>query len=149
MKLSEHQRSGLFFDLGQRSLRFQSKMFDVGLYTQVSDSGHHDPLVSIFCIGNCCTNLVDLNINCTPVTNSGALSLCGGFSADRPGCTSLVKLNIMYTMIDEIGASHILESIPGLKYLGFQVCATEVLYSEQMNSWGLENILTLRSFRGN
>ena len=28
MKLSEYQRSMSFFDLGQRSLRFQSKMFD-------------------------------------------------------------------------------------------------------------------------
>ena len=28
MKLSEYRRSRSFFDLGQRSLRFQSKMFD-------------------------------------------------------------------------------------------------------------------------
>ena len=28
MKLSEYQRSRSFFDLGQRSLRFQSQMFD-------------------------------------------------------------------------------------------------------------------------
>ena len=39
MKLSEYQRSTSSFDLGQRSLRFQSYMFDFGLYTQVSDSG--------------------------------------------------------------------------------------------------------------
>ena len=39
------QRSRSLFDLGQRSLRFQSKMFDFGLYTQVSDSGPHGPLV--------------------------------------------------------------------------------------------------------
>ena len=45
MKLSEYQRSRSFFDLGQRSLRFQSEMFDFGLYTQVSNSGPHGPLV--------------------------------------------------------------------------------------------------------
>ena len=28
MKLSEYQKSRSFFDLGQRSLRFQSQMFD-------------------------------------------------------------------------------------------------------------------------
>ena len=47
MKLSEYQRSRSLFDLGQRSLRFQSKMFDFGLYTQVSDSGPHGPLVVV------------------------------------------------------------------------------------------------------
>ena len=47
MKLSEYQRSRSFFDLGERSLRFQSQMFDFGLYTQVSDSGPHCPLVRI------------------------------------------------------------------------------------------------------
>ena len=31
MKLSEYQRSRSFFDLGQRSLRFQSLMFDFWL----------------------------------------------------------------------------------------------------------------------
>ena len=46
MKLSEYQRSRSFFDLGQRSLRFQSLMFDFGLYTQVSDSGPRGPLVN-------------------------------------------------------------------------------------------------------
>ena len=45
MKLNEYQRSRSFFDLGQRSFRFQSYMFDFGLYTQVSDSGPHGPLV--------------------------------------------------------------------------------------------------------
>ena len=45
MKLSEYQRSRSFFDLGQMSLRFQSLMFDFGLYTQVSNSGPHGPLV--------------------------------------------------------------------------------------------------------
>ena len=49
MKLSEYQRSRSFFDLGQRSLRFQSQMFDFGLYTQVSDSGPHGPLVKNYC----------------------------------------------------------------------------------------------------
>ena len=39
MKLSEYQKSRSFFDLGQRSLIFQS------LYTQVSDSGPQGPLV--------------------------------------------------------------------------------------------------------
>ena len=46
MKSSEYQRSRSFFDLGQRSLRFHTLMFDFGLYTQVSDSGPHGPLVS-------------------------------------------------------------------------------------------------------
>ena len=46
LKLSEYQRSRSFFDLGQRSLRFQSEMFDFGLYTQVSDSGPRGPVVS-------------------------------------------------------------------------------------------------------
>ena len=45
MKSKEYQRSRSFFDLGQRSLRFQTLMFDFGLYTQVSDSGPHGPLV--------------------------------------------------------------------------------------------------------
>ena len=40
MKLSEYQKSRPSFDLGQRSLRFQ-----IGLYTQVSDSG---PWVLLF-----------------------------------------------------------------------------------------------------
>ena len=48
MKLSEYQRSRSFFDLGQRSLRFQSYKFDFGLYTQVSDSGPHGPLVYFY-----------------------------------------------------------------------------------------------------
>ena len=42
----EYQRSRSFFDLGQRLLRFQSLMFDFGLYTQICDSGPHGPLVS-------------------------------------------------------------------------------------------------------
>ena len=44
MKLSEYQRSRSLFDLGQRSLRNQSLMFN-GLYTQVRDSGPFGPLV--------------------------------------------------------------------------------------------------------
>ena len=43
--MSEYQRSRSFFDLAQRSLRFQSYMFDSGLFTQVSDSGPQGPLV--------------------------------------------------------------------------------------------------------
>ena len=73
--------------------------------------------------GNYCTNLVDLNVNSTPVSNNGAFSLCGGLSTDRPGCTKLVKLNILYTMIDETGASYVLENLTSLRYLGFQVCS--------------------------
>ena len=45
MKLSEYQKSRPFFDLGQRSLRFQVKCLTFGLYTQVSDSGPQGPLV--------------------------------------------------------------------------------------------------------
>ena len=45
MKLSEYQKSRSFFDLGQRSLRFQRKCLTFGLYTQVSDSGPQGPLV--------------------------------------------------------------------------------------------------------
>ena len=50
MKLSEHQRSRSFFDLDQRSLRFQSYLVTFGLYTQVSDSGPLGPLV-FHCVG--------------------------------------------------------------------------------------------------
>ena len=86
------------------------------------NSGHLLSMRLLLCTGHCCTSLIDLNLNCTPVTNSGAFSLCGGFSSNRPGCKSLVKLNILYTVIDEIGASHILENLPNLRFLGFQVC---------------------------
>ena len=48
MKLSEYQRSTSSFDLGQRSLRFQSLMFDFDLYTQVSDSGPWALLLLIY-----------------------------------------------------------------------------------------------------
>ena len=40
MKLSEYQRSKSFFDLD-----FKVKCLTFGLYTQVSDSGPHGPLV--------------------------------------------------------------------------------------------------------
>ena len=50
MKLNEYQRSRSFFDLGQRSFRFQSKMSDFGLFTQMSDSGPHGPLVLFFSV---------------------------------------------------------------------------------------------------
>ena len=47
MKLSEYRRSRSFFDLCQRSLRFQVKCLTFGLYTQVSDSGPLGPLVYV------------------------------------------------------------------------------------------------------
>ena len=45
-----------FYDLGQRSHRFQKLMFDCDLYTQVSDSGPNGPLVTftIQCINSFC-----------------------------------------------------------------------------------------------
>ena len=45
MKLSEYQRSRSFFDLVKGHSDFKVKVFDFGRYTQVSDSGPHDPLV--------------------------------------------------------------------------------------------------------
>ena len=45
MKLSEYQRSRSFFDLVKGHSDFKVKLFDFGLYTQVSDSGPHGPLV--------------------------------------------------------------------------------------------------------
>ena len=48
--MSEYQKSRSFFDLGQRSKvkghsDFKVKCLTFGLYTQVSDSGPHGPLV--------------------------------------------------------------------------------------------------------
>ena len=47
MKLSEYQRSRSFFDLGQGHSDFKVKCLTFGLYTQVSNSGPHDPLVHV------------------------------------------------------------------------------------------------------
>ncbi|KAG8227678.1 hypothetical protein J437_LFUL006989 [Ladona fulva] len=69
-------------------------------------------------IGECCPNIVDLNLMSTPITDRGLVMLC--LTSDgSPRCQKLRRLIVYETSITRFGAAIVLLSLPLLREFDF------------------------------
>lgn len=69
-------------------------------------------------IGECCKNLVDLNLSATPITDKGLVHLCLSESGELR-CQKLARLSISETWISSAGATVVLYFLPNLREFDF------------------------------
>uniref|UniRef100_A0A1B6D6M4 F-box domain-containing protein n=1 Tax=Clastoptera arizonana TaxID=38151 RepID=A0A1B6D6M4_9HEMI len=70
-------------------------------------------------IGEFCTQLVDLNLSGTPITDKGLIQLCVAENGTRK-CQKLVRLSVEETWVTSAGATVVLQSLPNLKDFDFE-----------------------------